>query len=271
MGKAIICNLGQSRSFGRLSLKAKVLWPMLLVSADDQGRGDAASDVVKWYICPNVDEITRDDIPGIFAEMVEQGMVLVYQDGEGEQLFQIVQWWRYQNPQWAQPSKYPAPEGWMDRERYNVRGGDYVETNWDQPGGFTESEPVGELVDFPGGNTGGNPPGLPKEDKLRQEKSGKTKGGNKTPPAIKVFRENAHRYPAKSWYTEVDDVVGRSPPDLELWGKVVKAYVGNGWNPTNVRNMLDFFKRREIPPPAKGKGKGNGQQGDYADIDFGDA
>ena len=34
----------------------------------------------------------------------------------------------------------------------------------------------------------------------------------------------------------------RDPPDLERWGVIVKEWVGNGWNPTNVRGMLDKFQ-----------------------------
>lgn len=77
-----------------------------------------------------------------------------------------------------------------------------------------------------------------------------------TPEAVKVFQANAHRYPAKSWYADVAETVGEDPQDLERWGQVVKAYVGEGWNPTNVRGMLDFFERNEIPP---GKGRQRGK------------
>jgi len=229
MGKAIICKLGRSKSFGRLSLKAKVLWPMLLVACDDQGRGDASPDVVKWYICPNVDEITQDDIPDLLAEMEEQEMIRVYEGADGEPLFQLVQWWKYQNPQWAQPSDYPAPEGWTDRVRKNVRGGNYLEENWDHQGGFADSDTDDEIADNPGGNAGGKVGGRTNKDKIREDKT------------------------------------GRDPPDVQRWGQTVKAYVGQGWNPTNVKNMLKFYEDKRIPGEANGKGA----QGDYNDFDFG--
>lgn len=87
------------------------------------------------------------------------------------------------------------------------------------------------------GNLPAHPPGDP--DSLEKPTS-KTKVP--VPEAIKVFRQNAHRYPAKSWYGDVVAVVGRDPPDLERWGQVVKEWVGNGWNPTNIRGMLDKFQ-----------------------------
>jgi len=70
-------------------------------------------------------------------------------------------------------------------------------------------------------------------------------------PAIEVFRLNTQRYPPKILYDDIVAAVGTSEVNLKLWASIVKAYVGNGWNPGNVRNMLEYFKKREIPAPAK--------------------
>jgi len=87
------------------------------------------------------------------------------------------------------------------------------------------------------GNSPAHPPGDP--DSL-EKPTPKTK--TPVPEAIQVFRQNANRYPAKSWYADVVTVVGHDPPDLERWGAIVKEWVGSGWNPTNVRGMLDKFQ-----------------------------
>ena len=79
----------------------------------------------------------------------------------------------------------------------------------------------------------------------------------KTPKAVKVFRENAHRYPPKAWYSKITDAVGEKPVDLELWGQIVLTYIGLGWNPGNVKNMLAYYEKREIPV-TKGQQKANG-------------
>lgn len=91
----------------------------------------------------------------------------------------------------------------------------------------------------------------PSEPKSRR-KSSKAK----TPEAVKVFRENAHRYPVKAWYDDIVEAVGEEPADLELWGQIVKAYVGLGWNPGNVKNMLAYYEKREIPATKGQQGKG---------------
>lgn len=76
-----------------------------------------------------------------------------------------------------------------------------------------------------------------------------------------MFRANAHRYPAKSWYDDVERIVGTKQDDLEFWGRVVKAWVGIGWKQVNVKGMLDFYQRREIP------GEGNGRKSQQSDTD----
>ncbi|MBU1480033.1 MAG: hypothetical protein KJ694_22150, partial [Gammaproteobacteria bacterium] len=94
---------------------------------------------------------------------------------------------------------------------------------------------------------------VPSQEQPQQKRESKR---TPTPAAVVVFRENAHRYPAKSWYSEVATTVGEEQANLDFWGQVVFAYVGLGWNPTNIRGMLDFYRRREIP---KINGRGNGQ------------
>ena len=140
MTKALLHELGKSLSFGRLSLRAKVLWPMLLASSDDQGRGTAEPDAIKWYVCPNVPEIAIADVPGLLQEMVDQGMILIYECSRGPLAYQIIRWWEYQSLRWARPSKFPPPDGWVDRIRYSDRG-NITEEHWDGSGGF-QSDPT---------------------------------------------------------------------------------------------------------------------------------
>lgn len=135
--KHMLHSLSQSISFGMLSLKAKVLWPMIIADCDDQGRFVTDPRVMKWSICPNVDEITQEDIPGLLQEMVEQDMLLLY--GDGGQYAQILHWWYYQQPRYARPSEYPEPEGWVDRINIRVDGEWYTE-NWNLEGGFCLSD-----------------------------------------------------------------------------------------------------------------------------------
>jgi len=79
------------------------------------------------------------------------------------------------------------------------------------------------------------------------------RGGEKAParphphPAVQVFREETHRWPAKTLQPEIDNIVGRHGEDLALWRRIVHEWVAVGWNPVNIRGMLDCFTRQEIP------------------------
>ncbi len=176
MSKRLLHELGHSLSFGRLSLRAKVLWPMLLTATDDQGRGLAEPDAVKWYVCPNVPEIALDDVPALLQEMVAQGMILIYQCDRECQVYQVLHWWEYQELQWARPSRYDGPDGWADRIRYSDRGDYHQNAGWTTTGGFDAkprpaptakpkeeprrkpaSEPVDDQLDFQPNLTQPNP------------------------------------------------------------------------------------------------------------------
>lgn len=81
------------------------------------------------------------------------------------------------------------------------------------------------------------------------------------PPAVTRYREMAHRFPNKSLYGDIEATVGDKPADLDRWGAVVKAWIGKGYNPSNLTGMLDTFRRGEMPG---GKPK-HGTRSDHSD------
>ena len=168
MAKALLHELGKSLSFGRLSLKAKVLWPMLLASSDTQGRGVTEADAVKWRVCPNVPEITVDDVPALLQELQDQGMIHLYECDAGRTVYQVVHWWDYQALHWARPSRFSPPEGWFDRIRYQTKDG-IVQENWNGPRGFAKSlekeTPLADSPVDPPVDPSANPPENPLENR----------------------------------------------------------------------------------------------------------
>ena len=77
-----------------------------------------------------------------------------------------------------------------------------------------------------------------------------------------------HRYPAKSWWDEVAKTVGKNEADVAFWGEIAHAWVGLGWNPTNVKGMLDCYRRRELPGARKGRAPPNEPAGFPGVRDF---
>lgn len=105
-------------------------------------------------------------------------------------------------------------------------------------------------------------PAAPAAVAVKQTRTAKPK--KPIPAAVQVYHGNTGRNPPAIYYQELNDFIGDDVKHLEFWAKVVKAYIGCGWNPGNVANMLDFYRRGEIPttgPPDRGgNGKGPHKQ-----------
>jgi len=69
-------------------------------------------------------------------------------------------------------------------------------------------------------------------------------------PAVQVYRDETHYYPPAEWGARIVEQVGTNG-SLDLWREVVAGYVGCGWNPRNVKAMLEHFARGEVPSTGK--------------------
>ena len=137
--------------FMELNDITRLTWIGLIVmSADDQGRLQDNELLIKSQIFP-MDNKTPVKIKNSLDILEHHGMIHRYQK-DGKKLIQIVNWWKHQSPSWASDSNYPAPDNWVDREKYHTKGNEIKTTNWDKQGGFSElhstlhSEQVAELV-----------------------------------------------------------------------------------------------------------------------------
>ena len=66
-------------------------------------------------------------------------------------------------------------------------------------------------------------------------------------PAIIGYKEAALLYPRKSLWPGIIEAVGDEPEDIDRWSRVCLAYVAMGWNPKNVKGMLDHFTEGRMP------------------------
>ncbi len=125
--------------FLELNITERLLWIGLIVRmADDQGRFMDNPALIRSFVFP-IDDIDVTDIAGYLDNFEEAGKIVRYEAG-GKKLIQIVNWWKYQNPQWPAPSKYPAPEGWIDRVKHHSTNNKIIVMNWDSEGGFQKAE-----------------------------------------------------------------------------------------------------------------------------------
>lgn len=234
--KHMIHFLGASKSFGRLSLRAKVLWPMIISSCDDQGRLDAESDAVKWGVCQNVDEIPAEDVATLLQEMAAQGMLYLY--GDGASYAQVINWWPHQPMSYARPSEYPPPDGWVDRIRYRS-GEDWITENWDQPGGFMDGYPR-DSEGIPKEYGDPSRQGKVIESKVNRSKKSAKRDPRLDHPAIMGYRELARLHvpiALRDDWIECAEEVG-----TEHLLDVVKEWIARGYKPNNVKGMMDVAR-----------------------------
>lgn len=98
----------------------------------------------------------------------------------------------------------------------------------------------------------------PSSSRLKQAAKGKT------PLAVDALRRATGHYPPKSWQSDIAQAVGDDEADLAFWHDVCKAWVGQGWKPRNVKGMLEYYRRREIPG-GRGPPNDNGRRRPGAD------
>jgi len=132
-GRIVPQSLSTDPRLGRLSLKAALLFPLMWINCDDQGRLSGDPDEIKYAACPNIDHITKADIPELLKELEKHGFIKVYATSKTA-ASQMLDWWEEQRLQWAYPSRYPPQEGWTDHLRYHPTPKEIITDNWPPSG-----------------------------------------------------------------------------------------------------------------------------------------
>ena len=206
------------------------------IAAGDHGI-EPLPGAVKWTFAPFTDVIVETDIPPILDEMEEQGMVLVY--GEKRQFGQLLNWWDYQKPRWARPSKWPPPDGWTDRVNIRV-GGKVVTEGWGTDGGYCTS------------SADGSPPTEIRhsDSDSDSDRKGVKRDTRLDHPAIVGYRELARLHvpiPMRDDWIACSEEVG-----VDELLAFTKEWIGNGWNKQNVNGIMEYARNGgEFKQPKK--------------------
>lgn len=272
----------QSESIARLTPLQRLLFIGLFSNADDQGRLRGHPAVIRSVVFP-YDDISVEQVENDLKAIEGIKAITIY-ESEDKHCIQVTGWWKYQSPQWAYPSELPAPAGWNDRLRYRENN-QVITRNWKGELDIINEEALGKALgkeqtnakgeaielgldiglDSTSNEVGDKSPTPPTEsiseskkpDKktpLRQPKNPK----EPPPPGVVIYREVANRFPHKATWGDIAKKVGDGPTELERWRDTIRAYIGCGWNPNNVKGMLEFFDRREIPGQEFSKARQNG-------------
>lgn len=163
-GRIVPQSLSTDPRMGRVSLKAALLFPLMWINCDDQGRLSGDPDEVKYAACPNIDHITKADIPELLNELETQGFIKVYTTSKTKAM-QMLDWWEVQRLQWAWPSQFSAMEAWVDHLRYKKDAKTVVTQSWPVSG-----EVSGEVLGDRSGEQASKRFHLPKEEEKEEEK-----------------------------------------------------------------------------------------------------
>jgi hypothetical protein len=109
----------QSERVAAWTMRQRLLVLGMISIADDQGRLRGNPFWLKSRIFL-YDSVGADDIAGDLAAIAASNDTIKIYRVDGCDYIQLMNWWEYQNLQWAKVSKAPAPEGWRDRVRQMV-------------------------------------------------------------------------------------------------------------------------------------------------------
>lgn len=115
--RLIYSTISASERVADLGAKGALIYTWMLAHADDQGRLVGGPQHIKALVVPLIKEITVEDADRALLGMRGEGLIRLYADPQtGRELVQVTDWWEYNRGlRFAAPSKYPPPDGWVDR------------------------------------------------------------------------------------------------------------------------------------------------------------
>jgi hypothetical protein len=131
----------QSEDFAGFTFRQRVLFIGLFSNADDQGRMSAHPALIRSTVF-SYDDIPLAEIQADLDAIASARCIELYQS-DGKAALQLLNWWKYQSPQWAYPSKIESPANWTDRLRFR-KAGKLHTLNWETPGGKTVPDSLGK-------------------------------------------------------------------------------------------------------------------------------
>jgi len=235
------------RRYGRLSLKAIGLFPLMWSNADDQGRLCGDPEEIKYAVCPNIDHITKQDIPGLLKELQDNKLILCYETPKSAAI-QLLDWWEAnQRMQWAWPSDYSPPEGWQDHLRYKRDAKTVFTQSWPVSGEASGEKGISSQVSNEvssgesSGETSKSPLTTPiKKETIKRKRRGRGNSpeasGEKPSPSLTdstLFQKLVDTFP-QAWGRMPDS---RETAQLQDLGKEISSAGG-----ATAKQIRDAFK-----------------------------
>jgi len=114
--RLIYSSISTSERVSSLGAKGALLYTWLITHCDSQGRIPGKPRILKQQVVPFIDEITVEGVEQALGLMVENKLIIFYEDSKGRALIQVADWWDWQTGlRYKAASHYEAPEGWKDK------------------------------------------------------------------------------------------------------------------------------------------------------------
>ena len=212
----------------------RLMWLLMPLGLCREGRGIDNSAWIKSRLFPLRIDVTLAMIDSAMAWYAERGMITRYAV-DGRSFFCVPSFPKYQGDTSREAeSNYPPPHAESDQ-------GSRVDPE------FIEREST-LAVSVSACESRS-------ESDLAQPSQKPTVGGIH-PALVRFYEVTGRKVPNESWAHRIECAVGPDPPSIERWTQVINAWVGCGWARGNVKGMLDFYNRNEIPPGDRSNGRG---------------
>jgi hypothetical protein len=221
-GRIIVTEITRDKRVNDLSDDtSRLAFTWLITFADSAGRTHGDPALVRSALFPRRTDVSTDQVEAYLKEWHECGLVNWY-EAEGDLWLEFPSFHKHQKgfDRRHEPDTVVPDPPMHDDGTYQV-----------------QAAPVQGTGDVPA-----------KRSRSKVEK----KTPAVIPPSVKAYQDIADVLPVKSLWDDIESTVGK---DIARWQKVVRAYCAMGWNKRNIKGMVRFFARGEIP------GDGTGSNG----------
>lgn len=203
----------------------RLMWVLLPLGLCREGRGLDNTTWVRSKIFPVRLDVTDTMITDALTWYADRGMIKRY-TVNGRAYFYITTWHRYQGKTDKEgPTSYPAPPDLLPT--YSVP----TQTVSEKDRSHSPCESACEST--------------PDQHKTGKRTFAK---GHRNDAALNAYMElTGQPFENEEAAKAVDQTVGLSQDDLQLWRAVIKGCLLSGYRASNVQCMLDHYGRREIP------------------------
>jgi hypothetical protein len=212
----------------------------LIAHLDYNGVFNGDPTLVKSYVLPRRDDITIEQVGDYLLAMAEvQLIVIFHENGEDWIWFpgfahNQVGLRQYRERQ----SDYPAPPVELEEAH-----------DWLPKGSTRDGIRLPEVYQVIDKGTGGKP---------KPRRKPKPKPVESAPGAAKIYQSVFNRYPKKTTWDQLLNVVGEDQGDLDRWKEILSRWLFLGWSEMNLAGMMDHFVKGTMPgedhPSQSGKG-----------------